>query len=69
VPAPEEDPSPGGLVWSVGLVCAGYGPGRFVPGADAYLLPVIAVIVVVSLLPLARELLAERRRRRADPAR
>jgi membrane-associated protein len=58
----------GGLVWTIGLVCAGYGLGRFVPGIDAYLLPVIAVIVVVSLLPLARELLKERRRRDADSA-
>ncbi|MCE3549862.1 DedA family protein [Pseudonocardia sp. RS11V-5] len=59
----------GGLVWTVGLVCAGYGLGRFVPGIDTYLLPVIAVIVVISLLPLVRELLKERRRRRVDPAR
>jgi membrane-associated protein len=55
----------GGLLWTVGLVCAGYGLGTFVPGVDAYLLPVIAVIVAVSLLPLARELLKERRQRRA----
>jgi membrane-associated protein len=58
----------GGLLWTIGLVCAGYGLGRFVPGIDAYLLPVIAVIVVISLLPLVRELLKERRRRRVDPA-
>jgi membrane-associated protein len=56
----------GGLLWTVGLVLAGYALGAFVPGVDAYLLPVIAVVVVVSLIPLARELLRERRRR-ADP--
>jgi membrane-associated protein len=55
----------GGLIWTVGLVCAGYGLGRVVPGVDQYLLPVIALIVVLSLLPLARELLKERRQRRA----
>ena len=53
----------GGLVWTVGLVLAGYALGAFVPGVDAYLLPVIAVVVIVSLIPLAREFLRERRRR------
>jgi membrane-associated protein len=55
----------GGLVWTVGLVLAGYGLGRTVPGIDGYLLPAIAVVVVVSLLPLAAQLLRERRRSRA----
>ena len=53
----------GGLVWTVGLVLAGYGLGASVPGIDAYLLPVIALIVVVSLIPLLLEFLRERRRR------
>ena len=57
----------GGLLWTVGLVLAGYVLGASVPGIDAYLLPVIALIVVVSLIPLALEILRERRRRR--PAR
>jgi membrane-associated protein len=56
--------SVGGVLWTVGLVLAGYALGAFVPGVDAYLLPVIAVVVVVSLIPLARELLRERRRHR-----
>jgi membrane-associated protein len=53
----------GGLLWTVGLVLAGYGLGSSIPGIDAYLLPVIALIVVVSLIPLLLELLRERRRR------
>jgi membrane-associated protein len=52
----------GGLLWTVGLVLAGYGLGAFVPGIDAYLLPVIAVVVIVSLVPLGLEILRERRR-------
>jgi len=52
----------GGLVWTVGLVLAGYALGASVPGVDAYLLPVIAVVVVVSLVPLALEIVRERRR-------
>ncbi|MCU1664887.1 MAG: rane-associated protein [Pseudonocardiales bacterium] len=52
----------GGLVWTIGLVLAGYALGAFIPGVDAYLLPVIALIVVISLIPLALEILRERRR-------
>jgi membrane-associated protein len=53
----------GGLVWTVGLVLAGYALGASIPGVDNYLLPVIAVIVIVSLIPLGLEILRERRRR------
>lgn len=56
----------GGLVWSIGVTLAGYGLGSSIPSIDKYLLPIIAVIVLVSLSPLALELL---RRRRADRAR
>ena len=52
----------GGLVWTVGLVLAGYALGAFIRGVDGYLLPVIAVIVVISLIPLALEIVRERRR-------
>jgi membrane-associated protein len=55
----------GGVVWSVGLTLAGYALGTTVPGVDQYLLPVIALIVVVSLIPLALELLRGRRESRA----
>lgn len=52
----------GGLLWSTGLVTAGFLLGRSVPGIDQYLLPIIAAIVVVSLIPLALEILRGRRR-------
>jgi membrane-associated protein len=51
----------GGLVWTVGLVLGGYALGSSVPNVDRYLLPIVAVIVVVSLLPLALELRRSRR--------
>ncbi|MFF0221502.1 DedA family protein [Streptomyces sp. NPDC004629] len=51
----------GGLVWSAGLTLAGYALGSSVPDIDRYLLPVIAVIVVVSLLPLVAEVLRSRK--------
>ncbi|MFD6491318.1 DedA family protein [Streptomyces sp. NPDC060188] len=51
----------GGLVWSMGLVLAGYALGSSVPNVDRYLLPIVAVIVVVSLIPLACEVVRSRR--------
>jgi membrane-associated protein len=51
----------GGLVWSVGLTLAGYALGSSIPNVDRYLLPIIAVIVIVSLAPLAAELRRSRK--------
>jgi membrane-associated protein len=59
----------GGLVWSIGLTLAGYALGSSVPNIDKYLLPVIALIVIVSLVPLAAELLRSRRAAKAKEAR
>ncbi|WIX82900.1 DedA family protein [Amycolatopsis carbonis] len=54
----------GGLLWSVGVTVAGYLLGASIPGIDQYLLPIIALVVVVSLIPLALEVLRSRRQRR-----
>src|SRR5205085_11691602 len=51
----------GGLVWSVGLTLAGYALGSAIPNVDRYLLPLVAVIVVVSLIPLLSEIHRSRR--------
>jgi membrane-associated protein len=56
----------GGVLWTCGLVIAGFLLGRSVPGIDQYLLPVIGLIVVVSLLPLAIELVRAKRRQPVD---
>ncbi|MCT6782141.1 DedA family protein [Streptomyces sp. CS7] len=56
----------GGLVWTVGLVLAGYALGASVPNVDRYLLPIIAVIVVISLVPVALELIRSRRAHGTD---
>jgi membrane-associated protein len=50
----------GGLLWSLGLTLAGYALGPRIPDVQHYLLPIVAVIVVVSLLPVALELLRSR---------
>ncbi|WP_426367892.1 DedA family protein [Streptomyces sp. E-08] len=54
----------GGLLWTVGLVLAGYALGASVPNVDHYLLPIIAAVVAVSLIPVALELTRSRRARR-----
>jgi membrane-associated protein len=56
----------GGLVWSLGVTVAGYLLGTRIPSIDKYLLPIIAVIVVLSLVPV---LLEVRKGRRAGTAR
>ncbi|RLK61993.1 DedA family protein [Actinokineospora cianjurensis] len=52
----------GGLLWTVGVTVAGYLLGSAIPNVDAYLLPIIAVIVVVSVLPIAARLIRSRSR-------
>jgi membrane-associated protein len=52
----------GGLIWSLGVTLAGYALGSRIPNIDKYLLPIIALIVVLSLIPLVLELLRARRR-------
>jgi len=58
----------GGLVWSIGVTVAGYVLGSSIPGIDTYLLPIVAVIVVVSLIPLVLELRRARRTSKTSTA-
>ncbi|HEX2904823.1 MAG TPA: DedA family protein [Jatrophihabitans sp.] len=51
----------GGLAWSVGVTCAGYLLGTRIPSIDKYLLPIIAVVVILSLIPVLLELRRSRR--------
>ena len=51
----------GGLAWSAGVILAGYALGSSIPSIDKYLLPIIALIVVLSLTPIALELRRSRR--------
>ena len=60
----------GGVIWAAGVTLAGYGLGSTIPSIDTYLLPIIAVIIIVSLIPIGLELLRTRRATRsADPGR
>jgi len=51
----------GGLVWTVGLVLAGHLLGAHIPGIDKYLLPIVAVIAAISLIPVGLEVFRQRR--------
>ncbi|MGW1239181.1 DedA family protein [Streptomyces bobili] len=57
----------GGLLWSQSLVLAGYALGSSVPHVEAYLLPFVAAVVALSLLPLLAEARRARRDRRPPP--
>ncbi|MBK9181379.1 MAG: VTT domain-containing protein [Acidimicrobiales bacterium] len=58
----------GGLLWAVGVITLGYVLGETIPSIDKYLLPVIGVIILVSVLPVAFEVLRSRRRQDAVAA-
>jgi membrane-associated protein len=52
----------GGLLWGMGLPMLGYTVGKKVPSVDKYLLPVIALIIVLSALPAIIHWLKRRRK-------
>lgn len=52
-----------GLVWSIGITLIGWGIGSHVSNIDHYVLPIVAVIIVLSVLPLAYEIRKGRRER------
>ncbi|MEZ5260471.1 MAG: VTT domain-containing protein [Acidimicrobiales bacterium] len=51
----------GGVAWAAGVTTLGYFLGRTVPSIDRYLLPAVAVIVLLSLIPVALEIRKSRR--------
>jgi membrane-associated protein len=54
----------GGVAWSLGVTVTGYALGASIPGVDHYLLPAIAAVIGLSLLPAGYELARARRRTR-----
>jgi membrane-associated protein len=51
----------GGLLWAVGVTLLGYWLGNLIPDIDAYLLPIVAVIIALSFVPIGLEFLRRRR--------
>jgi membrane-associated protein len=58
----------GGFLWAVGVTTLGYTLGKRIPHVDKYLLPIIAVVVVLSLVPIAFEAWRARRAAQAPPS-
>lgn len=56
----------GGVLWGAGVTAAGYALGESIPDIDKWLLPIIGVIVMVSFVPVALELLKMRRDGKSD---
>jgi membrane-associated protein len=57
----------GGTLWTVGLILVGYVLGDRLSASfpiDKYILPAVAVIVLLSLLPIGIEVLRARREKR-----
>lgn len=51
----------GGFLWAVLIPVLGYYLGSTIPGVDKYLLPILAVIIIISVLPTAFHLIKEKR--------
>ncbi len=54
----------GGFIWTIGLTLTGYFLGRSIPSADAYLLPIVLLITLVSFMPGIVHILRERKNRK-----
>jgi membrane-associated protein len=50
----------GGLIWGAGMPLLGYYSGKHIPNIDHYLMPILAIIIVVSFLPPAISYLKQR---------
>lgn len=53
----------GGLLWAAGLTTLGFVLGNTIPSIDRYLLPAVALIVVLSAIPVLLEVRKARRER------
>ncbi len=58
----------GGILWTDGIIMAGYLLGDSIPAEtiDRYLLPVVAVVVLLSVLPILLEFLRGRRAKKRE---
>jgi membrane-associated protein len=51
----------GGLVWTIGILVAGHQVGDRIPSIDRYVLPVVALAVLISVIPVMLEVRRARR--------
>ncbi len=53
----------GGVLWSIGLTLVGYYLGSIIPGIDNYILPIVAIIIILSVLPYIIEIYRSQEKR------
>lgn len=46
----------GGFAWTWAMLWLGYGLGALIPNPDKYVIPIVLIIIVVSSLPVLKEL-------------
>ncbi len=51
----------GGVLWVCGMAYGGYFFGKLIPNPDKYVLPVVIVIIILSLIPSAIEIIKARK--------
>lgn len=56
----------GGVLWAGGITILGYFLGRSIPGVDRYLLPIIAIIVLASILPTLIQVVRDKETKQAS---
>ncbi|MET8158175.1 VTT domain-containing protein [Sphaerisporangium sp. NPDC005289] len=59
----------GGVLWTESMLLIGYFAGNAIPNVDRYILPGAAVIILLSVIPIIREIIKSRREPKtlADP--
>ncbi|WP_203991808.1 DedA family protein [Sphaerisporangium rufum] len=55
----------GGLLWTESMLLIGYYAGSAIPNVDRYILPGAAVIILLSVIPIVREVLKSRKELKA----
>jgi len=50
----------GAFLWTFSMIFGGYFLGNYIPNIDQYVLPIVAVIIILSFLPLLFEFIKER---------
>lgn len=54
----------GGVMWSVGILSLGYFLGNIIPNIDAYLLPIIFLIIIISFIPPVLKIISYKKRKK-----
>ncbi|MBI2601365.1 VTT domain-containing protein [Candidatus Daviesbacteria bacterium] len=49
----------GGILWAIGVTLSGYYLGSLIPNVDKYLLPIVALIIIASVLPGLHHILVD----------